>query len=288
MKYLSRCLLLTGCLAALVAGLRPAGAGKSGPATVSPPGTVATVPPLRSIAPPADVALATAPARGSTEDELRLALRRDTLAERDRAFTVLLPDLVARDPALAGHLALAWEPGALHDELLRQVISRWAATDLGGVVTWVTSLLDESDRRVAALAATAQVAQDDPAGAIELAQLLHVGVDDGSLEHLAQVWTEENPRAAVDWIAHRPSDPVRDRLLARIAWARAQTDPTEAAGLVLTQLPPGDSRDEALIGVVRQWAGRDPAPASAWVAQFPAGPLHTRALGVIDAATRLR
>jgi hypothetical protein len=197
----------------------------------------------------------------------------------------LLPDLVARDPALAGHLALAWEPGALHDEFLRQVIQRWAATDIGGVITWVTSLLDKADRQNAARAVTAQVAQDDPGRALELAQLLHTGGDDGSLEHLAQLWTEERPREAVDWIAQRPADPLRDRLLARIAWTRAQTDPAEAAALVLTRLPPGDNRDEALIGVVRQWAARDPAPASAWVEQFPASPLRTRALAAL-ATTR--
>jgi len=131
MKYLSSCLLLTGCLAALVAGLRPAGAGKSAPAALPPSGPIATAPVVRITGPLADPRLPAAATRESTEDDLRVALRRDTPADRDRAFNVLLPDLVARNPSLAGHLALAWEPGALHDELLRQVISRWAATDLG-------------------------------------------------------------------------------------------------------------------------------------------------------------
>ena len=230
----------------------------------------------------------TVSARWSAPEELTRALRSGSAADRDRAFNVLLPNLVAVDPALAGHLALAWEPGALRDELLRQFIRRWAATDIGGVITWVTSLLKETDRQNAALAATAQVAQDDPAGALELAQLLHTGLDDGSLEHLAQIWTEENPREAVDWIVHRPSDGLRDRLLARIAWTRAQREPAEAAGLVLDHMPPGDARDEALIGVVRQWAGRDPGPASAWVAQFPAGTLQTRALAALGAGRQLR
>ena len=227
------------------------------------------------------------PAHLPAEVELARALRGDA-ADRDRAFHLLLPALIARDPALAGHLALAWEPGAVRDELLRQFVRQWAATDLGGTLTWLTSLLDETDRQNAATALTAQVAQDDPAGAIELAQLLHVGVADGSLEHRVQLWTEEKPREVLDWIVRRPADPLHDRLLARIAWTRAQREPAEAAGLVLNHMTPGDARDEALLGVVRQWAVRDPAPATAWVAQFPAGPLHSRALAELATADKLR
>ena len=289
MKLLFPCLLITSVLAAgLLVGLRPLEVAGSTLAAYSPATTINCTPTALTVTAGPKVMPPRTPASLSPEDELTRALRRGPAADRDRAFNVLLPDLVGRDPALAGHLALTWEPGALRDEFLGQFIRQWAATDLGAVITWVTSLLNETDRQSAARAAAAQVAQDDPAGAIELAQLLHVGVDDGSLEHIAQLWTEENPREAVDWIVRRPADPVRDRLLARVAWTRAQSDPAEAASLVLNQMTPGDARDEALLGVVRQWAGRDPAPATAWVEQFPSGPLHTRALAALASARQLR
>lgn len=289
MKKLSLCLLITGVLAAgLTVGLRPPVAIKSAVVVTPPPATLVTTPSARTPDAVPGPAQPPAPTRLPAEVELARALRSGNAADRDRAFTVLLPDLVARDPSIAGHLALAWEPGAVRNELLSQFIRRWAAADIGGVITWVTSLLDETDQQNAAVAATAQVAQDDPAGAIELAQLLHIGVDDGSLERLAQLWTEERPGEALDWIVHRPADPLRDRLLARIAWTRAQREPAEAAGLVLNHMTPGDARDAALLAVVRQWAVRDPAPATAWVAQFPAGTLHTRALAELATAGRLR
>jgi hypothetical protein len=251
MKTLPHHVLLAGVLAAWVAWLlRP-----TADATAKVLEFHSNPPTVRSALGPVPSWLRSEPAdsaRRSAQEEFTRALRSGSPAERDHAFSVLLPNLVALDPSLAGHLALAWEPGPQRDEILVQVIRRWAATDIGGVITWVTSLLNETDRQNAALAATAQVAQDDPAGALELAQLLHVGVDDGSLEHLAQVWTEEDPRAAVDWIVHRPSDPVRDRLLARIAWTRAQTDPAAASGLVLDHMRPGTTRDEAIAAVMRQ------------------------------------
>jgi hypothetical protein len=117
-----------------------------------------------------------------------------------------------------------------------------------------------------------------------LAQLLRVGLDDGSLEHRAQVWAEEEPAVAVRWAMAQPAGLVRDRLLTRVAWVRAQSDPAEAAGLVLNHMLPGDRRDEALLGVIRQWAGRDAITVLAWVDNIPAGPLHTRALAAVETA----
>ncbi|HWA27870.1 MAG TPA: hypothetical protein VG734_19600 [Lacunisphaera sp.] len=288
MKPLLPSLLLTGLLVAgWVIGSRPPVVA---PAVPVPSAAAAPGRPLPVTAgPPANPTVsAQAAPRATTEVELARALRSGVESDRNRAFHVLLPALVARDPAMAGHLALAWEPGALRDELLRQFIRQWAAADIGGVITWITSLLDESDRRNASLAATAQVAEDDVAGAVELAQLLHVGLDDGSLERRVQIWTEEKPGEALAWIARRPADAVRDRLLARIAWTRAQREPAEAAGLVLSYMSPGEARDDALLAVVRQWAVRDPAPATDWVAQFPAGALHARALAELATAAKLR
>ncbi len=221
-------------------------------------------------------------------DEIAHALRSGTVTEKDRAINVLLPALVASDPSAAGHLALAWEPGALREELLHEVIRLWSAADIGGAVTWLTSLLNNADRGNASTTATAQVAQTDPPGAIELAQLLGVGTADGSLEHLTQLWTEENPREAMAWIVTQSTGPNRDRLLSRIAWVRAQSEPTEAAALVLDHMNAGALRDDAVIGVVHQWALRDPAGATNWVAQFQSGPLQTRALGELETAHKLR
>lgn len=223
----------------------------------------------------------------SLADEITDALREGSAAERDHAFNILLPRLIAQDPSSAGHLALAWEPGPLREEFIRHVIRLWSAADIGGTVTWLVSLLDEPDRHTAATTVTSQVAQSDPAGAIELSALLRTNVEDGSLEHLAQLWTEEKPREAQDWIVGQPTSPLRERLIARIAHVRAQQEPAAAASLVLNHMATGETRDRAVLAVVRQWAVRDPASAAAWVAQFPAGPLHESALAELETARKI-
>lgn len=224
---------------------------------------------------------------GDLAAQITRALNSGSALERDHALNVLLPRLVAADPAAAGHLALAWEAGLLRDELLRRVIGLWAENDIGGTLTWLTSLLDSADRNLASAASTTQVARSDPAGALDLALALRVGLDDGSFERMAQLWTEEHPADAVKWAINQPRGPVRDRLLARVAHVRAQQEPAEAARLVLDHMAPGTARDAAVLSVVRQWAIRDPAGAALWVDRFPPGPLHSQAVGELETARKL-
>ncbi len=227
--------------------------------------------------------IAPAPRR-NLATQLTLALRSDSAIGRDHALNQLLPRLVSEDPSAAGHLALAWEKGPLRDELLAQFIRLWTDQDVGGALTWLTSLLDADDRRIAALAMVNSVAQSDRAGALDLARFLQVGLDDGSAERMAQLWTEEDPRAAVDWAIRQPSGPIRDRLLTRIVHVRAQQDPAEAARLVAHEFAPGPVRDHATLAVVRQWALRDTYAASTWVGAFPAGPLRESAVAELASA----
>lgn len=220
--------------------------------------------------------------------QITTALRSGSTAERDRALQQLLPQLVRAEPAAAGHLALAWEQGAMRAELLERTIRLWSETDIGGTLTWVTSLLDQGDRDLAALSATTQVAQTDPAGALELAQALRIGLDDGRFERMAQLWAEEFPQAAVDWATAQPAGALRDRLLTRIVHVRAQQDPLAAARLATAQFAPGANRDNAILTVVRHWAVRDQAAATLWAGSFDSGSLRDRAFSEIRNAGALQ
>lgn len=211
--------------------------------------------------------------------ELSRALREGTPDARDRALRQSLPELVAADPREAVRLASEWEPGTLHDELVREVVRAWLARDVSGALAWISSLGGQPDKGVAGTAAIDCLSQNDPASAIELALALGIGTGDGRIEHLAQLWAEENPAEAEAWIEGKAAGPDRDRLLARMALVHAQRNPAEAANLVLTQIRAGDVRDEALLGVVRRWAATDPAGATRWVAQLPPGPFADRAVG---------
>jgi len=209
-------------------------------------------------------------------EKIARALRTGNDADREWVFAELLPELLQQDAWAAGRLAERWPPGAWRDELIRQVARHWAAADIGGAVAWLASLENRADQTIAVEGAAAQIARTDPAGAAEISQYFRVRLDNGSLEHLVQIWTEESPADAVNWISARPPGRERDRLLARIAYVRAQSNPLEATSLVLDFLPAGAARDDALAAVARQWAMRDPDAAAAWAEQLPPGALRTR------------
>lgn len=254
----------------------------------------AAPPAARFVAPaPTSLPAAPAPSPAVTENSALATLitgylRDGPADERDHALHALLPRLIAHDPAAAARLALGWAPGLRRTELLGAVVRHWAEADLAAALAWLVTLPAAADRRVAADATTAWLAQSDPASALELGQWLGAGTHDGRLEHTVQIWTEENPAEAVAWITRQPLHPTRDLLLARIAHVRSQQAPLEAARLVMDHLPPGPIQDEALVTVVRQWAAREVEAAAAWVAGFPAGPLQMRATAEIARARRLR
>ncbi len=221
-------------------------------------------------------------------NEITRDLRNGSERERDHAFNNLLPQLIAQSPLDAGSLAEEWPAGPLREELFREVTRRWLTKDFAGAMTWLANLENQRDKRNAAESAVAQVAQNDPAGAVEVSQLFQIGTDDGSLKHLVQLWTEESPHEAVEWILSRSAGSQRDQLLSRIVFVRAQSDPVEAAALALHSIPAGPIQEEAVAAVSRQWAVRDTAAAEAWIDGFPPGPLRTRGMTEIEVGRKIR
>ncbi len=207
--------------------------------------------------------------------------------DRNRLIQELLPRLVAIDPIAATTLLGGIEAGPLREEMVRQLARLLSASDIHTALAWLTRL-PEPDRKPAAEAVIAQVSQTDPAGALGVASTLGVGLDDGRQEHLMQLWTEEKPTDALAWVTTQPATPERDRLLARAIHVRAQQDPADAVRLTLAHIPAGSAQDEALLGVIRQWAIREPAAAAEWVRNLPHGPLLSRAQAELALAMKQR
>jgi hypothetical protein len=137
--------------------------------------------------------------------------------ERERALMEWLPALVKLDARAAVALLENVEPGVTRDELRSRVTRLSTAADPAGAIEWAASLEDPNERKSVATEMTSQLAASDPAAAIEVAQQFDIGHDDGTLEHLTQIWAEEHPEDALSFVQAQPPGPVRDRLLARIA-----------------------------------------------------------------------
>jgi hypothetical protein len=162
----------------------------------------------------------------SHNEQLAVAIERSLVArdphQRETAFTFLVPELLQVEPKRVMAMVAKQEPGEVRDLLLDEVARVWIQADKSAATAWIKSL-DEAERKSAANTAVAVIASRDPPGAIELADQLGVGHDDGSLAHLVQLWAVEDPEAAWRWIETQPEGPRTDELRARIKLARQQS-----------------------------------------------------------------
>lgn len=160
--------------------------------------------------------------------------------------------------------ARAQESGAEREQQLRERARMWSRTDLPAAAAWLLTLSD-ADAAIVTDAMLAEVGRDDTPGALALAHALRRGIDDGRVEHMAQIWTEEDPAAAIDWITALPPGPDRDRLLARSALVRVQHDSAESARL-LDAMTAGPARDAAMAATIARLRIYDPVKADSWQA----------------------
>ena len=220
---------LVALVAATLAGIGTAywlGANESRkpwPKPTPPPPASQVFTPSKERAPtPEEIELAA----GSHNEQLALAIERSLVArnpqQRETAFTFLLPELLQVEPKRVVAMVAKQEPGEVRNLLRDEVARVWIQADKPAAIVWMKSL-DETERRSAANTAVAVIASRDPAGAIELADELGVGRDDGSLEHLVQLWAVEDPDAAWRWIETQPESPRTEQLRARIRQARQQS-----------------------------------------------------------------
>ena len=211
--------------------------------------------------------------------EIQQAFASTNLGARDYALTNLLPALVLKDAPAAGRLAEAITDTDLREAAMRRVAQLWAAQDSSGALAWAAALTDPFERDATLSDVCLQLAQTDPAEAVRIReQYVPDNVPNLALEGLVQQWAEINLSAALAWTLARPQSGQRDGLIAHLAFVESQTAPAEAVDLVVDQISPGPAQNEAAMSVLHQWALRDFAAASAWVEQYPEGPLRERAV----------
>jgi hypothetical protein len=189
----------------------------------------------------------------------------------------------AADPA--GALAHAFTLGdrSERDNLVRDLLSSWAARDAEEALEWVSALEDSAARRSARSTVCLAVAEKDPHRAVVLALAHGTDQDDdgGLLESLTMQWCEKESETVLKWVCEQPPGEWRDRLLGRASFVLSKSDPAAAAQLV-SGLEPGNLQDEAAMAVLHQWALQDSAAALRWAEAFSESTLRERALAEIS------
>jgi hypothetical protein len=151
----------------------------------------------------------------------------------------------------------------------------WAARDLKGALAAIAPMPAGIARDQAVEAVCFAEIQTNPSLAMEMAQTLQQPAN--VVQDLLQQWAERDSAAAFVWVSSQPAGVGRDELIQRVTYTLSQTEPEQAAQLVVEQVPPGPDQDEAVMTVVHQWGAKNLSAATAWVKAFPAGPLQTRA-----------
>jgi len=210
-------------IAVLAAGVLLFG-GRSVPRSTSTP--TADLEPMPSVPPSLGAAADGTPPVPHRAEQLALEIERSLVAldpqQRETAFAYLLPELIRVDPGRAIQMVARQEPGEARDALRDELTRQWIRQDREAAVAWLQSLENDAERRDSATVAVRTLAAGSPAEAIAVADQFGIGRDDGSLEHIVQIWATEDPEAATRWIESQPPDDPRTQQL------RAQIERVQA------------------------------------------------------------
>lgn len=147
---------------------------------------------------------------------LERALLAPDPAARVTALHAVLPELVSQDPALVARMLAGLPVGEARDALRDELARRWSRHDLPAAAQWAQGL-EEPDRSIAGSIALRSLAARSPVEAVVFARYTGIGFDDGTLEHLVQIWAAEDPYAAARWARSTQGDAALARLHARLA-----------------------------------------------------------------------
>jgi hypothetical protein len=147
--------------------------------------------------------------------EIERALVSNNPQQREMAFNVLLPELLESEPVRVVEL-VARQEGETRDALRDEVVRLWIRKDRDAAREWMGSIENESERKAAATIAMRTLAAIEPAQAIAVADEFGVGRDDGSLEHIVQIWAAEDFDGCMKWLETQPDNAHTAQLRARI------------------------------------------------------------------------
>jgi hypothetical protein len=168
------------------------------------------------------------------------------------------------------------------NRLLRS-LRAWAAKDPEAALAAAMKLPEGDERNQALSAVCLGLAETNPADAVKLAQTLNLDKQPGAvMESLVQQWAGTDLASALVWANSQPAGDQRDGFTTRIAFVMSQSNPTDAANLVINQISPGPIQDEAVMTVLNQWGNQNLAAAATWVKGFPEGPLQARAAAELE------
>lgn len=141
-------------------------------------------------------------------------------------------------------------------------------------VALLMSYLVGAQRRTAPVAEAAAPAAAGEEAAMANPEWRSTGAEfveraNGNLVLAAALWSESDPALAAAWVETFPDAEEREQAVAAVATAWADRDPEAAANFLLDHTEPGQTRDNAVVGILQRLAFQQIEKADAWSAEFP-------------------
>jgi len=187
------------------------------------------------------------------------------------------------DATAASKWALALASRDERRDTLTGIAGAWGKAAYNDAAAWAKALPPGQEREAALGAIVAEaVYSNAPLPALELAVAMDATVErDNLIARAAGVWATQDGESATAWARTVSDQTLRSMVLAEVAISRAELDPAGAATLAVTGLPPGETRQRAVIGVLQRWMLVDPAGGKEWIESFPEGSVRSAALEAV-------
>ncbi len=188
------------------------------------------------------------------------------------------------DGAAFRDYALALPAGSWRQAVLSAIVQDRLQEDPTEALVWAGHLKAGAERDRWLLAATCEWARHDAIAAAEW--VVREGGGTEWAERLCGAVAEGLASADAGWEATRwlaetvSPGPILDGAAFHVASRWALSEPA-AAGLWVSRLPAGHTRQQALEGVLRIWRHRDPEAAARWVAALSDENLQDQALALL-------
>lgn len=218
---------------------------------------------------------------------------------RGGAYTGLVGGMMAEDPLAATRTAKELPPGEDRERLMGNIAETWGNRDPQAALAWAATLEGEEKTEANKKALNGWANKDPKAAAAHLATL-PAAEGDKYLGAIAGRWANRNPSEAAAWLTTQPEGDGRKEAMGSVMGSWSETEPEKASAWLVTQ-PTGGSKDTGIVTLansqvksdpeaaltwaatindpttrslqlkanVRQWARRDNAAASQWVASSP-------------------
>lgn len=183
---------------------------------------------------------------------------------RQQALQGIAMALVTSDPKRALDMLDGMPPGQSRVNMLASISSAWMSHDSDAAMAWINGL-PAADRYKALQNVTWQLAQEDPAKAAELLSALPANNQiSHQFSQLASQWAQQDLEAAQKWVESLPAGQTRQQAMSGIIGTLAQTDPAKAASVF------GDAvvnyQNSHQVGmIVGEWIKTDQTAALAWL-----------------------